>query len=401
MRIQLWSYNYDPEPTGIGPLSATFARAMSQRGHRVDVIAAHPHYPEPRWGRRLTPYREVRDGVSVLRVPLWYGRRSAAQRIRQELSYCAAAIAVTPFVGRPDVIVATSPSFPGLGPVMGHARMRGVPWVLRLHDILPDGAMATGILNDGPLVRMARRFELHAYSAAARVVVISDSFVENLRGKGVADGKLVRLYDPATRAIQTTARDESGVEERYVLTMGNVGLTQNLKRLTEAFQGSDALAELDARFVIAGDGEAGADVRAAINTGRVAVTGVLDDTSLERELRRASVAVISQRYEGIDFNVPSKLMNFMGHGIPIVASVRRESEVARIISASGAGWVTDCAHPAEWARQLAVVMREPRERRLRGEAGLRFAREHFAPEKFAERFEWVLESVVGRYKRRR
>lgn len=397
MRIQLWSYNYDPEPTGIGPLSTTFARAMSERGHRVEVIAAHPHYPEPRWGKRLAPYRELRDGISVLRVPLWYGRQSAAQRIRQELSYCAAVSAVTPIIGRPDVVVAASPSFPGLGPVMVNARMRGVPWVLRLHDILPDGAMATGILSDGLLIKVARRFELQAYRRAARVVVISDTFVENLRGKGVAEDKVVRIYDPATRPIRSTMRSASGIDERYALTMGNVGFTQNLERLAEVFQDSDPLAALGARFVIAGDGLAGPQVRRAIHTDRVTVTGVLDDISLERELQRASVAVISQRYEGIDFNVPSKLMNFMGHGIPIVASVRVESEVARIVSTSGAGWVTDCADPAAWAQQLALAMGDRNERRRRGEAGLRYAREHFAPERFAERFEAVLDSITYRH----
>src|SRR5438445_1530913 len=84
VRIQLWSYNYDPEPTGIGIVSTVWARAMRDRGHEVEVVAAHPHYPEPQWGTRVLPYREVRDGIKVLRLPLWIGRGSAAERYRQE-----------------------------------------------------------------------------------------------------------------------------------------------------------------------------------------------------------------------------------------------------------------------------------------------------------------------------
>jgi hypothetical protein len=61
MRIQLWSYNYDPEPSGIAPLSGIWARAMRDRGHEVLVIAAHPHYPKPIWGSRTKPYRERRE----------------------------------------------------------------------------------------------------------------------------------------------------------------------------------------------------------------------------------------------------------------------------------------------------------------------------------------------------
>jgi len=31
VRIQLWSYNYDPEPTGIGPVSTAAARGLRDR----------------------------------------------------------------------------------------------------------------------------------------------------------------------------------------------------------------------------------------------------------------------------------------------------------------------------------------------------------------------------------
>jgi len=41
---------YDPVPTGIGPVSTVWAQAMRGRGHDVDVVSAHPHYPAPDWG---------------------------------------------------------------------------------------------------------------------------------------------------------------------------------------------------------------------------------------------------------------------------------------------------------------------------------------------------------------
>ena len=39
LSVQLWSYNYDPEPTGIGPMSGAWATAMRDRGHEVSVCA--------------------------------------------------------------------------------------------------------------------------------------------------------------------------------------------------------------------------------------------------------------------------------------------------------------------------------------------------------------------------
>jgi len=395
MRIQLWSYNYDPEPSGIAPLSGVWARAMTARGHTVEVIAAHPHYPEPVWGRRLKPRREWRDGIRVLRLPLWIGRGSALERVRQEASFATALTLAAPTLATPDVIVAVSPSFPALAPAMTSARARRIPWVLWLQDILPDGAVSSGLVKDGALIRVARRLEGAAYRSASRIVVVSDSFAENLKTKGVDPEKIVRSYNPASRPILDVPRDEAGIEPTTVLTMGNIGLSQNLVALTRAFEDSDELRRLDARLVMAGDGQAGHAVRSAIRTDRVRVTGVLDSDALERELRRAAVAVVSQGYEGVEFNVPSKLMNFMGYGIPVVASVRLGSEVARIIDRSGGGWVTDSTHPDRSAARIAAVLRDPEARTARGLKALEHARANFSPELAAERFESMLRDVVG------
>ncbi|MDX6677887.1 MAG: hypothetical protein QOE31_1939 [Solirubrobacteraceae bacterium] len=395
MRIQLWSYNYDPEPIGIAPVSAVFARAMQERGHAVEVIAAHPHYPQPRWGKRLRPYRELRDGVRVVRLPLWIGRGSGVQRVRQEASFAGAMTLAAPLVGGADVIVAVSPCFPALAPAMAASRARRTPWVLWLQDILPDGAVGSGILADGAVVRLARRLEHAAYRSASRIIVISESFEQNMRAKGVDPAKLALVRNPATRPILQAPRDEPPLASHGVLTMGNIGHTQNLVAVTRSFEACDELRRLGARLTLVGEGQAAAAVRAAIRTDRVRVTGLLDGASLERELRCAAVAIVSQAYRGPAFNVPSKLMNFMGHGIPTVASVPPQSEVARLLTSSGGGWVTDSADTTQLAEKLAEVLQDRPALAARGQAALAFAQRHFSPQLFAERFEAALLDAVG------
>lgn len=391
MRLQLWSYNYDPEPTGIAPVSTVWARAMAERGHEVSVVAAHPHYPEPRWGVRVLPYREIRDGIPVLRLPLWIGRATTVARLRQEASYTAALTAALPALGNPDVIVAVSPCFPALLPTMACARLRRVPWVLWLQDILPDGAATTGILTEGALVSGARRLELAAYRSADRIVVISDSFAENLAAKGVPEKKLARIYNVASRPMPEAPRPEPRAAEPTVLTMGNIGHTQNLVAIVDAFQQSGALSRLGARLTITGRGVAEHDVRRAIRTDRITMPGLLESEELDVELRQTSLALVSQRFDGIDFNVPSKLMNFMAYGVPTVAAVHPDSEVARIVTASGGGWVA--SSPSDCAETVARVLELHDARRERGQAAWRFAQKHFSPRVSAAGFEAVLESA--------
>jgi putative colanic acid biosynthesis glycosyltransferase WcaI len=391
MRIQLWSYNFDPEPTGIGIVSTVWARGLRDRGHQLEVVAAHPHYPEPRWGTRVLPYREVREGIEVLRLPLWIGRASAAERYRQELTFLAAQSAATPFLSRPDVLVSVSPSFPALLPAVANVRARRIPWVLWLHDLLPDGATATGLVDEGGVViKLSRRLERAAYRAADRIVVLSRAFTDNLLAKDVPEDKLELIYDPATRVPTAPARPAERGGMR-ILSMGNIGHSQGLTSLVRAFE---AHPELDAKLVITGVGVAADEARAEIRTDRVQMLGVVDDERLEQELRHADIAFVSQRYEGSEFNIPSKLMNFMMYGLPVLAAVNPGGEVARIVRDSKAGWVVDSSDAEAFPSELARLAEQPEEIRERAASSRRYAEQHFAQDAFAERFERVLEAVA-------
>jgi colanic acid biosynthesis glycosyl transferase WcaI len=392
LRVQLWSYNYDPEPMGIGPVSTVWARELSALGHDVDVVAAHPHYPEPQWGRRLRPYREVRDGIPVLRLPLSIGRASTAQRYRQELSFMASQAAATPFLGRPDVLVSASPSFPALLPAIVNSCARRVPWVLWLHDILPDGAAATGLVDErSPAIRLARRLERSAYRAARRIVVLSRSFTDNLLAKGVPAEKIELIYDPATRQPAASAGEPS-TDRLRLLSMGNIGFSQGLTELVRAFEASD-LPE-DVKLAVTGSGVAAPEARAEVRTDRVQMLGVLDDEQLEAELHRADIGFVSQRYEGAEFNIPSKLMNFMAYGLPVLAAVNPASEVARLVREAEAGWVVDSSDSDAFPREVARLREAPDELRERAAASHDFAERHFTQARFGHRFDELLHDVV-------
>ncbi len=393
LRIQLWSYNYDPEPTGIGPVSTTWAQAMRARGHDVSVVAAHPHYPNPDWGMRRMPYRERRDGIEVLRLPLWIGRANARERLRQEASFMAAQLAAIPALGRPDVTVVVSPSFPALLPAVLAGAVRRRPWILWLHDILPDAASVTGLLDENsPVLRASRALERTAYKHADRIVVLSSAFTDNLAAKGVPVEKMRLIYDPATRVPIGEVR-KRGSRMPRVLSMGNIGFSQGLTALVDAFEADPSTAGPDVRLVITGNGMAAEDVRSTIRTDRVQMLGVVDSERLEAELHSADIGLVTQHHEGGEFNIPSKLMNFMAYGLPVLAAVNPRGEVARIVNASGAGWVVDSAEPAALPRMIAQVAANPEDQRAKSERACAWAREHYTAEAFAQRFDAVIAEV--------
>jgi putative colanic acid biosynthesis glycosyltransferase WcaI len=103
---------------------------------------------------------------------------------------------------------------------------------------------------------------------------------------------------------------------------------------------------------------------------------------------------VPQRPDVDEFNLPSKLMNFMSRGLPVLASVNPRSEVARIVRESGAGWVVDAADPEGFPGALRGILADQPELERRGEAGLEFARRNFSPEVIAARFEDVLSDIT-------
>jgi len=272
--VQLWSWNYEPEPTAMGPIAARWAEAMSARGHQVEVVTAHPHYPGPLWGRRSRPYRETRNGIPVLRLPLVIGHRTTAARIAEEATYAASATVAAAFPSVPDVAVAVSPSFLGLFPVLASAHLRRFPWILWLEDILPDAAATTGLMREGLALRTAERLERFVYSRADRIVVISNAFRENLLGKGVPAWKVAHIYNPYTRELGEPRVSQNGGGPARVLYMGNMGFSQNLPALVRAFELSPALDD-QARLVLAGTGELARAVAAEVRSDRVEMPGLM------------------------------------------------------------------------------------------------------------------------------
>jgi colanic acid biosynthesis glycosyl transferase WcaI len=373
---------------------------MAARGHRVEVIAAHPHYPEPRWGSRRRPYRETRDGIRVLRLPLAIGRSTPRQRIFQEVSYLASEMAASPFVSTPDVAVVVTPSFPGLLPAMINARLRRIPWVMWLQDILPQGAVATGQVEGGPLLKAATRFELAAYRSAAHIVVISETFKENLAGKGVPDAKMTVVYNSATRLVEDTPLAVPPAEHPEVLWMGNIGRSQGLVPVVEAFQAETTAQASGARLVLAGAGVELDNVRAVMRDESVEYRGLLFGADLTAAMATASLGAVTQAYAGAEFNVPSKLMNYFAAGLPVVASVSEGSEVARLIERSGGGWVTTNEDPGNFARLAIEALADPAELARRAEAGLHFARRFLTPAQSARQFEPILDTIVRHRGRR-
>jgi colanic acid biosynthesis glycosyl transferase WcaI len=206
--------------------------------------------------------------------------------------------------------------------------------------------------------------------------------------------KVTCIYNPSPATVAQPRRFARVPDPARLLVMGNIGHSQGLAEFVAALERSDVLSDTGTVLRIAGAGVARADVERAIRSDRVEMLGLLLADEMEAELASATLGIVTQRSDITEFNLPSKLMNYMAHSLPVLAVVAPGSETARIVRDSGAGWVADAGALDRLGETLRRILGDRDELAARGRTALAFAQEHFTPERVAERFERELTSVL-------
>ena len=127
------------------------AKALAAHGHEVQVLTGFPNYPGGRVypGYHVQPWKkEIIDGISVLRVPLFPSHdKSALRRIANYSSFASSSlIGALLGVKRPDVVwaynlVTLAPTLKVLKAVYDCAV------VFDVQDLWPESVYASGMLN--------------------------------------------------------------------------------------------------------------------------------------------------------------------------------------------------------------------------------------------------------------
>jgi len=148
MRILIVGLNYAPEPIGIGPYPSDPAQYLASRGHRVEVVAGRPYYPQWRTypGLRGFIWRRRREaGVGVTRCWHYVPRIPGGfKRILHHLSFSLLTLLVTlwrTLHDRPDVVLCVAPSIMSALPARLGAALGGARLWLHVQDFELDAAM--------------------------------------------------------------------------------------------------------------------------------------------------------------------------------------------------------------------------------------------------------------------
>ncbi|HBE21617.1 MAG TPA: glycosyltransferase WbuB [Cyanobacteria bacterium UBA11149] len=440
MRILIYSYNYAPEPIGIAPLMTELAEGLVKRGHQVRVVTGMPNYPE-----RIIyePYRdkwyctEFIKGVVIQRSYVWIRPKpNLLDRLLLEASFV-----ITSFIHAlkgqpPDIILMTAPPLLVSVPAAFLARIHSCPIVLNLQDILPDAAIHVDLIKpNSKLVKILRFLEKFAYRHATKISVIADGFVNNLRGKGVPENKIVQIPNWVnTEIIKPLAKEPNKFREEHqlngkfvVMYSGNIALTQGIET---AIHAAVRLRHLpDIAIVIVGekgalenlhheeekalekfneDAEEGLKRLHLEEENALRNLQIYTDTckatnikllqfepreKLPEMLAAADLGLVLQRKNVINFNMPSKIPVLMASGRAILASVPPDGTAASAIARSGGGILIPPEDPGALAAAIVQLYIDPDKVKKLGEKGRKYAEENYAFETSLDRYEKLFTTV--------
>jgi len=401
LRIVIASQYFPPEIGATQSRMQSFAEHLAMRGHDVTVICEFPNHPQgeipPEYHGRLVeddhsnPYRVLRVWVMATQ------EKTQLTRMGFYLSYMAMATAVAPRAGRADVVVATTPPlFTGVAGLT-IARMNRAPLVLDVRDLWPAAAVSLDQISSGWPLDVAEAIERRLYREAAVVVAVTRPFCEHIdriRGRPPAttlipNGTLDHFFDGADRTRLGVADD------RFLVTFaGTHGIAQALPAVLEA---AEQLRDEPVTFAFVGEGPVKDKLVRRARHRKLDNVVFHPQVPLEEVPRilagsDALLVPLSGHPTFADF-VPSKMIDFMAAGRPVILSAAGES--ARILERSGAGLSVAPESPEALAAAVRQLTNHPAEAALMGERGRSFARARLRSTQ-AERLEQVLLDVTRR-----
>lgn len=405
MRILFLSHYFPPEVNAPASRTWEHCRQWVIDGHQVTVITCAPNHPRgkvyPEYRNRLLQ-RENKNGIQIVRVWTYVTPNEGfVKRTLNYVSFMVSAILITPFIGRADVVITTSPQFfNGLAGYFTRIIKRA-PWVLEIRDLWPESILAVGAIRNRAIIRVLEWLETFAYRKANAIVPVTDAFKRYMVGKGIPEQKITVIKNGVDLSFyqsvegENSIRSELNLDDKFVAAyFGTHGMAHHLETLLEAAR---LLHEYpDIVFLMVGDGAEREKLVALRDEWRLKNVLMLEQQPKHKMPLMWDICDVSlvllRKSELFKTVIPSKIFESMGMRRPIIIGV--EGESADIIRSADAGYCIEPEDSTELASRI-LELRNNRERAHQfGENGRAYVAEHFDRVRLARRFEKLLRQVT-------
>ena len=372
---------YFPPETGAAPTRWNELADRWADDASVTVITSAPDYPE---GELYDGYdnewlqREKHGDVDVLYTKtITSSSGNLLQRSLKFVWFMLMSFLVGLRYTSPNAVVATSPQ-----PLTGVsawllARLKRATFVFEVRDLWPESILAVSEFDNRVVIWLLDRTVLFLYRRSDTLVVVSRAFIEPISERGVDPTKIEYHPNGIDPSFYTTDEEPPAsfpdlADEFTVTYVGTIGRAHGLAVII------DAARELsDAQFVIVGDGAEREQLeQEAAELDNVVFTGRRPKAEVPHYLSAADAALVHLKpREVFETVIPSKLLEAMAAGLPVILGVRGEAEW--ILSEAQAGITIEPGDATE-LREAVEELRDNDEQRARyGNQGYEYVIQEF------------------------
>jgi glycosyltransferase involved in cell wall biosynthesis len=367
MNILFIADNFPPERNA--QASRVYERACYwvRWGHQLTVLTCFPNFPEgklfPGYRNSMRKVEEI-SGIRVVRVKTFIAPNvGTVLRILDYLSFMISSFLAGLFVPRPDVVVTTSPQFFAAIAGCALAAVRGLPFVLEISDLWPDSIVAVGAMKRNLPLRWLEKLELLLYRRAARIVVLTPAFRDNLVRRGVPTDKIdVVINGVDLERYRPKPKDPAMIEEwglgnsRFVV--GYIGTHGMAHALENVLAAAALVKDPDITFMFVGTGAM--RTRLVEEAERSNLRNVRFVPAQAKETMPTMWAICDVALVHLSNTplfrtvIPSKLFEAMAMGLPILLTAP-EGQASSIVDSEGAGLCVPAEDPQALADAVQLL----------------------------------------------
>jgi glycosyltransferase involved in cell wall biosynthesis len=343
MRILLLVVYYLPSTMSSAKLIHDLATEFLRLGHEPIVVAPDESILKD---TEIT----IGSGIKVLRVRT--GKIKTASRLVRGFNEARLSNIIWEkgrrfFEENPcDLIVYYSPTIFFGSLVMRLKKHFACPSYLILRDIFPQWAVDAGVLSHGMVYKFFKLKERQNYDAADIIGVQSPANLRYFEENGLDKKYHLEVLFNWTALVEENiqpgaCRERLGLQGKVVFFYGgNIGVAQdmdNIIRLAKNLRGEES-----AYFLLVGDGSEVPRLRADIASKgltNIAIHNAVGQKEYLSMLSEFDVGLISLARGLRTQNFPGKMLGYMYHSMPILASVNPGNDLKEILEDQQAGLV--------------------------------------------------------------
>lgn len=359
MKILLTHRYFWPDTPPYAALLRVIAAHLADQGHTVEVFASQPSY-----GRReQAPRSERLDGFAIRRVrTLREAKGNLPARVFNTLIYCAV-LWIHIVRRRPDVVTAaTFPPVAAGWTASLAAKIAGAAFVYHMQDVHPEvSRQANGLLGRGLPFRVLRWLDNQTLRRSDAIVVLSQDMSDTVTTRmprrrlpiHVINNFALQNFTPDAKPPSALVKSPN---RKRAIFAGNLGRFQNLPLLVEGVARCFA-SHPELELLLLGDGEMKARLEREWGDHPQVVFGpFLPFAQAEPLIRDADVGLVSLAPGISSVSYPSKVLTYIGLGLPMLALVEPHSALAREIRENGLGAVPDAPTAGSIASALEQML---------------------------------------------